>query len=124
MVSKMFGLHVGVDKRERRHSGDAEEAEEWLICFEAAAHKSIFRLTACAQMTKEQRVKVTRGALLGRRLSQTISLSLRAEATYSFISDALEMRREHRQWVAGREADSLIKYGLIGKCLSSYSVDL
>lgn len=34
------------------------------------------------------------------------------------------MRRENRQWVAGREAGSLIKYGLIGKCLSSYSVEL
>lgn len=34
------------------------------------------------------------------------------------------MRSETRQWVAGREADSLIKYGLIGKCLSSYCADL
>lgn len=57
-------------------------------------------------------------------MSHTFSLSLRAEANYSFISDAFEMRRENRQWVAGREDDSLIKYGLIGKCLSSYSVDL
>lgn len=54
----------------------------------------------------------------------TFSLSLRAEATYSFISDAFEMRCENRQWVVGREPDSLIKYGLIGKCLSSYSVEL
>lgn len=75
-------------------------------------------------MTKEQRVKVTRGALFRSHLSHTFSLSLRAEATYSFISDALEMRHENRQWVAGREADSHIKYGLIRKCLCSYSVDL
>lgn len=74
MVSKMFGFLVGVDNRERRHSGgNAVKVDKWLICFEAAAHKSIFRLTACAPMTKEQRVKVTRGALLGSHLSHTFS---------------------------------------------------
>lgn len=76
MVSKTFGLHIGVDKRERQHSGDVEEADKWLICFESAAHKSIFKLTACAQMTKEQKVKVTRGTLLGSHLSHTLSLFL------------------------------------------------
>lgn len=92
--------------------------DKWLIHFEAS-YESIFRLAACGQMTKEQRVEVIRGALLGIYLS-----FLRAEATYSFISGVLEMRNETRQWVAGREVDSLIKYGLIGKCLSSYCADL
>lgn len=66
-------------------------------------------------MTKEQQVKVKRGAPLGSHLPHTFSLSLRADTSYFFISDALEMRRESRQWVAEREADSLIKYGFIGK---------
>lgn len=60
-VSKMFGFRV--DKNERWHSGDAEEVDQWLICFVGETHKRIFRLTAYAHMTKEQRVKVTSGAL-------------------------------------------------------------
>lgn len=114
----MFGWHPEVDKREKWHRHDWKAVDKWMIHF-AASYESVFRLTACGQITKEQRVEVTRGALLGIYLS-----FLRADATYSFISGVLEMRSETRQWVAVRGADSLIKYGLIGKCLSSYCADL